>query len=84
MTPLTRHQRWIRNFDERTATVALDYDTLIQRAESRSEASGDYWDRSAQFLRDLKAQRARGPVELSRKQQSWLSALKQDLMEPWE
>jgi len=78
-----RHDQFLAQFDARVAVVALDYATLISRAESRSEAPGDYWHRSAAFLRDLRAARAAGPTPpLSAKQQSWLSALRQDLVPP--
>lgn len=50
--------------------------TLAHRAAERSNETGDYWDRAAAFLSDLRPRR-----DLTKREHNWLSQLRQDLTE---
>ena len=54
-------------------------DDLARRAKERSEEPGDYWDRSARFLRSIWCMEV-----LTRSQWNWRSQLRAELTEAWE
>jgi hypothetical protein len=58
-----------------------DLKALAERAKRLSVHSGDYWDRSADFLIESVD---RPMAKMTLKQRNWLSQLKQELRNPWD